>query len=190
MVVYREKNNKWIGPIIFVDSNERMITECRPNANMRKTFNAFQVKPYYHPYKENLSFMTSESQTDNSPLFRSNSTECSRAWKFDEAIRKDIASLLETKTWKVVLGSEVPEDANILKGIFILATKEEGTDNEIWKARSAVQGQCDAMIKSINDNISVAGQHTVKMLVGLAAIFSFRIFQVLSLKHTYRTLKS
>lgn len=54
--------------------------------------------------------------------------------------------------------------------------KDEGTDNEIWKARFIVQGRCDTMKKSLVHGTSAAGQHTAKTLVGLEAVFRFRVY--------------
>lgn len=75
----------------------------------------------------------------------------------------------------MILRSEVPADAIISKGRFVLAMKDEGTDNETWKARFVLQGHCDAMKESLVHEISVARQRTSKRLVGLAAMFCFRI---------------
>lgn len=56
-------------------------------------------------------------------------------------------------TWNkiltVIVRSEVPEDAETLKGIFILVIKEEGNDSEKFKAWFDVQGHCVAMKKTL-----------------------------------------
>lgn len=75
----------------------------------------------------------------------------------------------------MVLRIEVPEYASILNGRFVLAIKDKRAYNELWKDRSVVQGQCNAMKEPGFHDISVARQHTAK-IVGLAAIFAFRIF--------------
>lgn len=88
-----------------------------------KTFNAFQVKPYYHSCKEILSFKIWMSQSNQSTLFTTMLTEINQpndpeTKKFDEAIRKEIAGLLERKILKVELRSKVLEDSNVLKRRF------------------------------------------------------------------------
>lgn len=74
----------------------------------------------------------------------------------------------------MVLQSEAPEHADILKGKFVSAIEDEGTDNEMWKYRFVPQGHCDAMKKSLVPDMSVAKQHTTKMLPGLEDAFDFR----------------
>lgn len=113
-----------------------------------------------------------------------------RAWKLDEEKQKEIAGLLERKTWKAVLRRKVSKVPNILKGRIVLAIKDNGTDNEIWKCILVVQGYRNSMNKSLVYDISMAKEHTTKMLVGLAAVFGFRIFQVMLLQHTYRVPRS
>ena len=39
----------------------------------------------------------------------------------------------------------MPKNANILGGRFVLAIKDEGTKDEVWKARFVVQGYRDKL---------------------------------------------
>jgi len=74
------------------------------------------------------------------------------------------------------LNDEMPEGANIMGGRFVLAIKDEGTDKEVWKARYVVQGYRDKMKTSLVHDSSKARQQSTRLLVGLAAIFDFRLF--------------
>ena len=58
-----------------------------------------------------------------------------RAEKFTEAKKKEIQGLIHRRTWKIVLKKEVPVDADDLGGRFVLAINDEGTKNEVRKAR-------------------------------------------------------
>lgn len=71
----------------------------------------------------------------------------------------------------MLLRSQVPDDAKILKGRLVLATKEERTENKIWKARFVVKGYCHAMKVTFIHDIYEATKHRTKMLGGLAAVF-------------------
>lgn len=72
--------------------------------------------------------------------------------------------------------SEVPGRSNILGGRLLLPIRDQGTGQGIWKTRFKVQGHEEVMKSSTVHIISVARQHVIKMLVGIAAIFLFRIF--------------
>lgn len=121
--------------------------------------------------------MDLKSNSDGTPPFNIQ-IEPYDPWakNFDKAIKNEIEGLIKRKTWKVVCRSEVPEGANVLGWRFVLAIKDEGTGNEIWKARFMVQGHKDFMKNSLVHNLSVDKQHAIKILVEIAAIFGFRLF--------------
>ena len=95
---------------------------------------------------------------------------------FDEAKKKEIQGLVEKGTWKVILKSEMSPNPNILGGRFVLAIKDAGTDKEKWKARFVVQGHRDKYKTSLVHDSPTARQHSTRIIVGLAAIFGFRLF--------------
>jgi len=70
----------------------------------------------------------------------------------------------------------VPKDANILGGRFVLSIKDEGTNKEVWKARYVVQGFRDKMKTSLVHDNATARPHSTRILVGLASSFGFRLF--------------
>ena len=63
-----------------------------------------------------------------------------------------------------------------MKGRFVLAIKDSGTDKEIWKARYAVQGYKDNLKQSLFHDTNTARNYSVRMLVGLASLFGFRLY--------------
>jgi Reverse transcriptase (RNA-dependent DNA polymerase) len=99
-----------------------------------------------------------------------------RVEKFDNAKRKEIQGLIDRGTWKVVTQDSVSNDANILGGRFVLSIKDEGTENEVWKARIVVQGYLDHLKTSLVHDTATSRQHSSRLLVGLAASFGFRLF--------------
>lgn len=104
----------------------------------RQNPNPFQLQLYSRDYSKNLFVFKSYRDT-GSPPFQVLLTECKgiqypRSLKFDEAKKKEVDSLICRKKWKTVFGKDVPNNANNLTGRFVLAWKEEGTDQEILES--------------------------------------------------------
>ena len=160
-------------------------------------FNVQQLKPYFRPipFLENVVnknssyatyYMVQDLVTEyrpRPPTYGVHLTEViksedprSKDPRFDKAKRKEINGLIERGTWKIVAKDEVPGNANVMGGRFVLAIKDEGTDKEVWKARFIVQGYRDKLKMSLVHDTSTARQYSVRILIGLAAIFGFRLF--------------
>lgn len=58
----------------------------------------------------------------------------------------------------------------------VLSIKHEGTSKELWEARFIVQGQRDKIKDSVVNDILVARQYAIKLLVCIATIFGFSLF--------------
>lgn len=99
-----------------------------------------------------------------------------RAKLFDQAKAKEIQGLIQRGTWKVVLRREVPLNANVMGGRFVLAIKDGGTGKELYKARYVVQGFRDKMKTSLVHDSATSRQASARILVGLAAAFEFELF--------------
>ena len=112
----------------------------------------------------------------------------SRDPRFDETKRKKINGLIKRGTWKIVARNEVPENANVMGGRYVLTIKDEGTNTEVWKARFIVQGYRDKLKTSLVHDTSTARQYSVRIRIGIATIFGFPLFStdVMSHKHTYK----
>ncbi len=180
VLIYDEKVKEWVGPAIVVDCTGRMVTVRSKDGKLRQTYNAFQVKPYYKDLIVENYVQFKSNDEDSNPIFTIQITEVispqdPRAWKFGEAIRKEIKGLVGKNTWRIVLQEEFPDD-DPLNGRFVLAIKDEGTDKEIWKARFVVLGHKDKLKKLMVHDINVSKQYTIKLIIALAAIFGFRIF--------------
>jgi hypothetical protein len=95
---------------------------------------------------------------------------------FDSAKKKEIAGLICRGTWKVVLKEELEPDANIMSGRFVLSIKNSGTNEEMLKARFVAQGYRDKAKTSLVHDAALARQSSARVLVGLAAVFGFRLY--------------
>ncbi len=49
---------------------------------------------------------------------------------FRRAKREEIECLIKRRTWKVILRSEMPDNANVFGGRFVLVIKDEGKNKE------------------------------------------------------------
>lgn len=77
---------------------------------------------------------------------------------------------------KIVYGKEVLVDSYILNGRSVLAIKNEGANNELWKARIVVQEYEDAMKQVLVHNNSASKQSSSKVIVKLATVFGFSLY--------------
>jgi Reverse transcriptase (RNA-dependent DNA polymerase) len=84
--------------------------------------------------------------------------------------------LIERGTRKEVLKDEMPENPNIMGGRFVVTIKDSGTSKEIYKARYVVQGFRHKKKASLVHDAFKSKQQSTKLLIGLAAIFAYRIF--------------
>ena len=84
--------------------------------------------------------------------------------------------MIENGTWKLVCKSEVPKNVNNLGGRFVLAIKDEGTKDEVWRARFVVQGYRDKLKTSLVHDTATPTQRSTRIFIGLAAICGFRLF--------------
>lgn len=71
---------------------------------------------------------------------------------------------------------DVPSDANVFGGCFVLAIKNARTEDELYKARFVVQGHTDIEKKMLVHNRTNLRQGSIRMLIAIAAVFGFRIW--------------
>lgn len=83
---------------------------------------------------------------------------------------------MDKGVFQVVMKEDIPEDANILEGRFVLALKNVGTNREIYKARFVVQGHTDQEKNLLVHTVTNIRHRSIKMLVAIAAIFGFRLW--------------
>lgn len=71
---------------------------------------------------------------------------------------------------------DVPNNANILGGRFVLAIKNEGTTDEVWKARFAVEGYRGNFKTSFVHNFAAVWQYSICVLIAKSTTLNFLIF--------------
>lgn len=96
--------------------------------------------------------------------------------QFDVAKAKELEGLARRGVYEVILKENVPENANILGGRFVLAIKDKDTGKEVYKARYVAQGYKDMEKQYLVHNSSNLKQNSVRLLLSLAALFGFRIW--------------
>jgi Reverse transcriptase (RNA-dependent DNA polymerase) len=74
-----------------------------------------------------------------------------------------------------LLKSEIPANANVLRGRFVLIIKDSGTDNEIFKAIYVARGFSDIGKAHLIHDSPVSKAESTRMILSLAEIFGFRI---------------
>jgi hypothetical protein len=92
------------------------------------------------------------------------------------AREKEIKGLRDRETWQVVARSDVPKNANILGGRFVMTIKEANTDKEVVKARYVVQGHRDRDKAFLVHNSTNMRQAPTKIIMSIAAIFGLRVW--------------
>lgn len=83
----------------------------------------------------------------------------------------------------MVCCEDVPDKANVSDVNFVLGVKDE-LPNKLWKARFTVQGPEGSMKQFSVHSISDFRQYTTEFLVGVVAVFVFRLF-VTALSQAY-----
>ena len=84
------------------------------------------------------------------------------------AVAKEIRGLFDRGTFKVILREEVPTDANVLPGRFILAIKstEDGEIN--YKARFVIGGHRDKMKHLMVHNSATLQPQSIRLFLAQA----------------------
>lgn len=89
------------------------------------------------------------------------------------AIKKEVLGLVERGTFDIFFMEEVPDNANVLSGRFVLAIKPT-EDGEIkYPARFVKGGHRDSYKHLMVHNSSSHQPHSVRLLLILALAFDF-----------------
>lgn len=92
-----------------------------------------------------------------------------------KAIKDEINKLMKRGVFDIVLREELPKNANILGGRFVLAIKDPNTKEERYKARLVVQGHRDRHKPYLVHASPNLKQDTVRMIISLASIMGFEL---------------
>lgn len=75
---------------------------------------------------------------------------------------KELEGLIKKRTWKVVCPKNILTDSIILDRSAVLAIKDKGKSNKVWKVRFVVQGHREGMKLSLAHNTFVAREQRTK----------------------------
>ena len=195
VLVYQERSKEWIGPATITGVRDKIVHVKSNEGQWHKTMNMQQVKRFVRESSqptdmlsrdEFLTTMLEPFKSVNRPkpsCFDVDLTQViqpgdprSNDERFRAARKKELKGFIEKGTWKLVCKSEVPRNTNILGGRFVLAIKDEGTKDEVWKALFVVQRYRDKLKTSLVQDTATPRQHSTRILIGLAAICGFRLF--------------
>ena len=126
-----EKLKHWTAPHLVAKSDKKNVLVHLGRRQGLSNFNISQVKPANHP---------SMSKVSRSDLIIVNYTEIINELDpfsdmFNEAKQKEIEKLIRRGTFKIYLREEAGDNPNIIPSRFVLATKKEGSEIEMLKAR-------------------------------------------------------
>lgn len=100
------KGNKWIGSLIVVYVIQIMITIQSFEGTIRKTYNAFQIKPFYCSSDFNIQFFrTKPIKSSPRQIHLKNIIRPSypRVRNFNEGKMKELGGLIKSQIWKAFL---------------------------------------------------------------------------------------
>lgn len=96
--------------------------------------------------------------------------------QFIQAKHDEIKGLQRRETWRIIRKRDLPPQANILGGRFVLTLKNLGTNEETAKARYVAQGNRDKEKPHMVHNITTLRQSSTRLIISVAAVKGFRIF--------------
>jgi len=100
----------------------------------------------------------------------------SKSPKMSDAIKKEVRGLFERNTFKVILREEVPTDANVLPGRFVLAIKSTEDGEVKYKARFVIGGHRDKQKHLMVHNSATLQPQSIRLLLALAHASDFDIW--------------
>lgn len=92
------------------------------------------------------------------------------------AKRKELEELIRRGTWKIVAYDELPSNANIMSGGFVITIKDVETDKPRFKARFVIHGNQDKDKNQLVHTSTTIKHASTRLLVALASCFGFRLW--------------
>jgi len=163
ILVWREKLianriGEWVGPfeIVMVSEETKLVYISDVENQPPRPYSFAQVKPYLAPsdsierHMRDLQAMLSSYGSDDIPDFflteiihpkdprvASPSMQAARL--------KEVRNLINRGTFKIILREDIPKDANVLPGRFVLAIKSTEDGEVKYKARYVLGGHRDKL---------------------------------------------
>lgn len=194
--VYREGSKQFHGPLpvlrvedkqIYVKHNNRLvqynIAQVVPSSIFTDSHAVERLHDQVTPFRSPPAVPTSSTTPPTIPSHGIMITEVipfgdkrNNDTRFLPAKRKELEGLLKRGTWKVVCSEDIPPDANVIGGRFVLCIKNAETKEPLYKARFIAQGHMDRDKRSIVHNSTTLQQTSIRVILAIAAIFGFRIW--------------
>lgn len=95
---------------------------------------------------------------------------------FDTAKRIEVDGLIKRKIWRIVNSDDIPNDANVVGGRFILSLKNVGTPDEAAKVRYIAQGYADAEKPFLVHDVSALRPTSIRFILSISSIMGLRLF--------------
>jgi Reverse transcriptase (RNA-dependent DNA polymerase) len=196
VLVYRERPQLWEGPYSVVMQDGKIVTVKLNDETSQQRFNVSNVKPYQPPdipstvipdHLQKPSHQPSlndhaDSVDEESLVYRVMVTEIispgdprGNSPEFLQAKLDELQGLKNNGTWEEVWETDLPADANKMRGRFVLTIKHKGTNEEVLKARFVAQGFCDSEKSTLVHTAVLARQASTRVVVSLARAFGWDI---------------
>lgn len=195
VLVWREKghsnkNGEYLGPfsVSHMDRNSKLVHIFDKSDTKPRPFSITQIKHYISPSTLSKQLFTNVKiplTQFSTPSFESDvfmteiilqKDERSKTPEMLKARADEIKNLIKRKTFKVILKEELPLNANILPGRFVLALKST-TDGKIFhKARFVIGGHRDKLKNFMVHSSQTLQPSSIRLLLALASIFGFDVW--------------
>lgn len=180
--VFRERSGRWEGPFTVTKVSKKIIS-VTDGIKVRE-FNITAILPIAprtgdQDLKHDMTTLQAFVRENGESLYPvevlKKSDPRTRSDKCKNAINTEIEGLLSRGAFKYVRREDIPHDANILGGRFVLSIKQPNTEEELYKARFIVQGHKDKE-KGFIIHISKTVRHkNIKILLTLAATYKLKV---------------
>ena len=184
LFVYHEKDKRWKSGYVCVRNYGKVILTSDKSGKQFR----YSIEDVI-PFQDDTQLCLLQTMHSTFKRFRSNTTQDIGITEtlmpndkrrnseiFNEAKEKELKGLIARDTWEKVKLSQLPSDANVLNGRFVLSIKNVGSKDELYKARFVVQGHKDSEKMYLIHNASTLKQSSTRLIASIASTFSFRIF--------------
>jgi len=191
--VFRETDRKYIGPFPVIRVDGKKVFVLQNDTEKQYSLHQVVLSEQYEnilngdaqidDLRARMTHFISEQRKESRETFNINITEllepsdprtnCDDA---KAAKEKELQDLLRRGTWKVIAHDELPKNANIVTGGFVVTIKDTETNNPRFKARFVIHGNRDKDKNALVHTSSTVKHSSTRLLIALAACFGFRLW--------------
>ena len=92
------------------------------------------------------------------------------------AKKAEIRNLLKRGTFKVILREDIPNDANVLPGRFVLTIKSTDDNRAKFKSRYVISGHRDKLKRVMVHSSQTLQPASNRLLLAMASMFGFHVW--------------